>query len=266
MDVAQERIQSMGSNGVLRLDELWLEELPPLPSRVKTLVCSRNQLTHLPALPEGLESLYCYSNTLTSLPPLPASLKILDCGENELTSLPTLPHGLKDLNCYKNHLTKLPQLPHGLRSLLCYENELKQLPRLPTTLQQIECNTNPFKQPLKGIVEKFSAEMRRGINPKAQRILVKRFIYTVNLKEDLIAKKYSEPKVNKMIEELYPEGMTWGGPNTYEKNYEKMGEVWTEGVGEAYGPWKKGGKLTRKHKKDTRKRNSSKTKTKKQRD
>ena len=26
MDVAQERIQSMGSNGVLRLDELWLED------------------------------------------------------------------------------------------------------------------------------------------------------------------------------------------------------------------------------------------------
>ena len=35
--------------------------------------------------------------------------------------------------------------------------------------------------------------------------------------------------------------MTWGGPNTYGENYEKMGEVWTEGVGQAYGPWKKGG-------------------------
>jgi hypothetical protein len=241
METVLERIQTMGSNGVLRIDGLWLEELPPLPATVKSLVCSRNQLTRLPALPEGLESLYCYSNTLTSLPPLPASLKILDCGQNELTSLPTLPLGIKELSCYQNHLTKLPQLPHGVRILKCYENELVRLPRLPTTLQQIECDMNPFKQPLKGIVEKFSAEIRRGINPKAQRILVKRFIFTVNLKEDLIAKKYNEPKVNKMVQELYPEGMTWGGPNTYGKNYEKMGEVWTEGVGQAYGPWKKGG-------------------------
>ena len=71
------------------------------------------------------------------------------------------------------------------------------------------------------------------------------------LEENLVAKKYSPEKVEKMIEKLYPEGMA-SGPNNWEGNYIRMGEVWTEGVGT-----KKGGK------RKTQRRKSKKRKTQK---
>ena len=59
-----------------------------LPTSLKFLYCSNNQLTSLPDLPSHLQELICYNNQLTSLPDLPNSLRKLYCSENQLTSLP----------------------------------------------------------------------------------------------------------------------------------------------------------------------------------
>ena len=80
-----------------------LYTLPPLPSKLKVLNCSGNELEYLPVLPSTLVELNCRSNQLVELPPtLPPNLVILNCRNNKLTRLPTLPQSLKILNCEFN--------------------------------------------------------------------------------------------------------------------------------------------------------------------
>ena len=113
---------SRRNNGILKITDIKIHSLPPLPENLIELNCAENQLTSLPPLPENLITLNCYINELTSLPPLPKSLITLNCYVNQLTSLPPLPAGLEEFHCGENQLTSLPQLPDDVREFSCYRS------------------------------------------------------------------------------------------------------------------------------------------------
>lgn len=96
----------------LDLSYMDLDVLPKIPSDVKVLQCSGNNLTQLPELPRGLTHLYCSHNQLTSLPdPLPEGLLALYCCGNQLTYLPDkLPPNLLIFICENNHF---PEREYG---------------------------------------------------------------------------------------------------------------------------------------------------------
>jgi len=127
----------------LDISDLNIHSLPPLPDRIKDLICINNKLTSLPELPDTLEHLVCHTNQLTSLPQLPDGLEKLYCEQNQLTSLPTLPEGLRELGCGGNQITSLLPLPEGLKRLNCYKNQLTSLPSLPKGLEKLSCHHNP---------------------------------------------------------------------------------------------------------------------------
>lgn len=108
---------------------------------LKTLKCSFNSLIILPSLPSSLKQLDCSANNITSLN-LPSTLELLNCSVNPIDSLPVLPVTLTDLICNGNGLTTLPQLPTGLESLGCSNNQLTGLPALPATLIGVNCDIN----------------------------------------------------------------------------------------------------------------------------
>lgn len=112
-----------------------LEKLPELPSTLIKLECSANLLQHLPALPPRLKELHCWADSLKELPQLPPTLKVIVCGANALTKLPELPPTLVELNCAYNYSIKvLPTLPKTLKTLLCDYNT-KLLQPLPPKLK-----------------------------------------------------------------------------------------------------------------------------------
>ena len=116
-----------------------------LPTSLKFLYCSNNQLTSLPDLPSHLQELICSYNQLTSLPDLPNSLQILVCSGNQLISLPDLPNSLKKLSFNNNKLTSFAniQLPNSLEILDCSHNKLTSLPdHLPDSLKTLDCSHN----------------------------------------------------------------------------------------------------------------------------
>jgi Leucine-rich repeat (LRR) protein len=248
MDTVLQRIQEMGPDGFLLVDRLWLDELPPLPPTLKTLVCSRNQLTSLPQLPTGLKSLTCWANELTSLPPLPPALKILDCCKNQLTSLPALPKNLESLTCYENNLTRLPALPPKLKWLQCHDNQLRRLPRLPESLEEISCDKNPFEKPLKQIVDIYSMEVRRPVymmDPVKKRKLVQQFIKDANqyldrkenLKRELIEVRYHPNRIQRHMDRNQINMEGYMSEENWEKYFVTRGEVTTQGVGTSNVNW-----------------------------
>jgi hypothetical protein len=248
MDIVLQRIQAMGPDGFLWIDALWLDELPPLPPTLKSLVCSRNQLTQLPQLPTGLESLTCWANRLTSLPPLPSTLRSLDCCKNQLTSLPSLPENLLTLTCYENNLTHLPALPNGLAFLECHDNQLRTLPRLPETLLEVSCGKNPFEKPLKQIVNTYTAELRKSIyiSDRAKKDeLTTQFVKDVNayldrkenLKRELIEARYHPNRIQRHMNRNQVNKEGYMSEENWEKYFTRRGEVWTEGVGSSNVNW-----------------------------
>lgn len=118
---------------------------PPLPSGLKTLLCSQsgvNAPQHLPALPNGLKYLYCTMFQIDSLPQhLPDSLVSLSCGMNSIPALPSLPNKLENLECNWSIFTNLPPLPSSLKTLYCNASRsLTSLPSLPNGLKELSCN------------------------------------------------------------------------------------------------------------------------------
>ncbi|KAI9139294.1 hypothetical protein BKA69DRAFT_1126641 [Paraphysoderma sedebokerense] len=146
--------------------------VPPtigLPSGLKYLDCSFNQIESIDNLPSSLEALICNFNRLKSLPILPKSLKMLSCSDNPLKGyfsssnsqlLPPflkalivikscrkgfaqpLPSGLLYLICGHNNLTSLPLLPPALEVLDCSKNKMQSLPPSPTSLKILRCSEN----------------------------------------------------------------------------------------------------------------------------
>ena len=111
-----------------------LNSLPPLPSSISYLGCSRDSLTSLPPLPSSLIQLDCSQNLLTIMPSLPAGVTGISCEFNLFTSLPALPASLSYLNCSGNiNLSSLPTLPPYVWILYCYgDSNLRCLPPLTT--------------------------------------------------------------------------------------------------------------------------------------
>jgi hypothetical protein len=93
-----------------------LIHLDNLPSRLRKLICSYNNITSLDNLPENLEYLDCTRCELTELSNLPIGLKELVCGNELLTNLDFLPESVNyltinkaNLNLFKLELENLPQ-------------------------------------------------------------------------------------------------------------------------------------------------------------
>ena len=155
--------------------------LPPLPSTLKYLDCSQNELSTLTNLPAGLRYLNCSSQdagdhfTMTQLPALPPNLEYLNCGANGLTSIISLPATLKYFSCagcrhYCNlpmsgcgpfgsngallsfGLSSLPELPAGLTYLNIAYNAFTEIPApLPQTLQYLYAGYNVYGNSPTGI-------------------------------------------------------------------------------------------------------------------
>ena len=121
------------------------EELTMLPNYndIKYINCRNKKMTFLPILPTSLKQITCSSNNLSDLPHiLPTNLTHLDCSHNKISSFGTLPTGLIVLNCSHNQLTLLPNLPNSLTDLRCSYNQLTQLPPLPKSLTYLTCFNN----------------------------------------------------------------------------------------------------------------------------
>jgi hypothetical protein len=87
-----------------------LVELPNLPSRLQSLICSNNRLSELPALPDTLTHIDCSWNMLTTLPRLSPSLRELICNDNYLKRLPVYNANLSYINCANNILRTIEPL------------------------------------------------------------------------------------------------------------------------------------------------------------
>jgi hypothetical protein len=224
---------------------------------------------------------------LTELPSLPPNLLVLYCARNKLTRLPDLPSGLQKLSCSYNQLTTLPKLPNGLMELYCNGNKLTRLPILPKSLWTIILRNNNFTGRLKKLVDTFEKDKEEIVrkefalnsisdwraieNLRAQLpIITQNFIDEANkvhVYNEVLGKiklaaapyKYHPRHIaaamarNKLNMNAPMTDETW---NKYYSE-EKGSEQWTEGVGQAYGPWQEGGK--------TRRRKAKKRKTQKRR-
>jgi Leucine-rich repeat (LRR) protein len=246
MEEAVRRIQQMNPHtGELDLDELNLVELPPLPEGVRQLYCSANQLARLPPLPSTLIHLSCNNNKLVTLPPLPSTLRRLGCASNKLITLPPLPETLTHLICYNNRLTSLPELPKNLQLLNCMGNKLVTLPRLPESLTQLIYTKNPFKEPLKTFLREYEKEYRNTDSPEARLRLMENLLHKIrnyqmltNKKlEAAIKYKYHPNRIQRHMDRNQVNKEGYMSEENWEKYFTRRGEVWTEGVGQAYGPW-----------------------------
>jgi len=116
-------------------------------TKLQSLYCCSNKLTHISSLPNSLEYLYCFQNRIRILPKLPKNLEYLSCNSNRLRVLPELPDKLNGLYCNHNYLQYLPEiLPRSLKSLYCKNNHISLLPDLPPFLRTLICNKNPLKE------------------------------------------------------------------------------------------------------------------------
>jgi len=123
---------------------LNLTTLLPLPSNIKILNVSQNNLNKLPALPPGLKQLYCNNNKLTQLPDLPDTLEEIHCCDNQLECLPKLPKNLRTLWCKHNKIKRLQTLPDKLECIVCPDNKITIIPNLPDSLKMLSCDLNPI--------------------------------------------------------------------------------------------------------------------------
>jgi hypothetical protein len=141
MDIANQRITTWlalnNPDEFLYLDNLGLEELPPIPDTCRRLSCPGNKLTTLPKLPNCVD-LMCHDNLLTSIPPLP-NCEYLYCINNKIKVIGALPK-CRVLTCSYNKLTTLPELPECTK-IFCPFNEITQLPNLPKC-EYISCFVN----------------------------------------------------------------------------------------------------------------------------
>jgi Leucine-rich repeat (LRR) protein len=155
----------------VRLLNLPIMKLPPLPSTLKRFECCGASITDLSTevlpptletfryyrgknlmklpehLPAGLKTLVIQDRQLESLPPLPDTLEILGCQATQLKSLPaTLPPNLYGLDCSDTEISSLPPLPAGLTLLYCSNTKISSLPTLPDMLTTLYCSNTTISE------------------------------------------------------------------------------------------------------------------------
>ena len=121
-----------------------------------------------PKLPSNLRLLHCSNNNLTKFPEeLPNNLYDFVCSYNKLVYLPSLPKSLVVLNCFHNLLVELPELPDDLKVLTCDYNKLSVLPDFPKLFEDenLGCSRNAK---LKYIYNDFKIETINQTNLKTK--------------------------------------------------------------------------------------------------
>ena len=243
--------------GVLSINNMNLTSLPTLPSTLTWLSCSGNKLTSLPTLPSTLTELYCSDNQLTSLPTLPSTLTTLYCSNNKLTSLPTLPSSLTHLYCNNNPLRTLPKLPKSLLYFDFSNNRFiklfgaifnlhltrmsdwkKEFSKVNDELTKAEETRNNSE------IDELIKQRRRLINE--EKLIQLKFIEDVNkavAKEALLANivraRFSTEAIQKNLNRNQVNPNNTLSEEDWDKYYTRRGEVWTEGISTAPGPWPK---------------------------
>ena len=150
-----------------------MNKIKALPSLVRftkllTLRCESNLLTHLPELPPNLENIYCKNNKIQSLPVMPSSILIFSAGNNSISSTQLeYPISIEKLDLQENKIigpiTFVNELPNlialqlsrnqitevtnlsNMKSIevLSFEsNDLRVVPKLPLTLRFLGLNNN----------------------------------------------------------------------------------------------------------------------------
>ena len=124
-----------------------IEQLPPLPASLETLICFQTPLSDISALTActALKHLDCRNGGITILPPLPASLETLKISGNLIKDLSPLTAciGLRSLDCSSTLVQDLSPLAvcAGLRSLDCCLTEVQDLAILAACagLRSLDC-------------------------------------------------------------------------------------------------------------------------------
>ena len=125
----------------------WMQQLPPLPASLETLICRYTPLSDISALAAcmALKHLDLRNNRITILPPLPASLETLQISGNLIKDLLPLTEciGLRTLECGDARVHDLSPLAAcaGLRSLDCNHTMVQDLRPLAACaeLRSLDC-------------------------------------------------------------------------------------------------------------------------------
>ncbi|MEP7263888.1 MAG: T9SS type A sorting domain-containing protein [Bacteroidota bacterium] len=161
-----EGIKYFDSLEVLKINFLYLDDLPDLPPQLKRLEAQANLFDNLPALPSTLQYMDVSYNDLNSLGPLPPQLEYLFAGSNHLQDLHQLPASLivlrvpgneiahvdsfppllQEISIWDNRLDSVCDFPSGLKTLNLSNNKLKRIPLLPDSLNTIYISYNNLSE------------------------------------------------------------------------------------------------------------------------
>lgn len=159
-------IRYFDSLEVLKINFLYLDDLPTLPPRLKRLDAQANLFNFLPPLPSTLQYMDVSYNDLNNLGPLPSQLQYLFAGSNHLHSLHQLPSSLivlrapgneidfvdsfpsqlQEITIWDNRLDSICELPQGLKTLNVSSNKLKRLPLLPDSINTLYISYNNLSE------------------------------------------------------------------------------------------------------------------------
>lgn len=126
-------------------DSTLIEDLTPLPSTLKTLYCSHNDIEVIPDHLTSLMFLDVSDTDVRSLPQL-SSYQFIDCSDTEISFLPYGMVNLVRLCCKNTNLCYLPPDMHSLRDLISDFDERLLPPReelaRQSTLDHNACAAN----------------------------------------------------------------------------------------------------------------------------
>jgi hypothetical protein len=102
-------------NGILDLQKF---------TKLKILICIKNNITEIINYPLTLTELYCNNNLIKSLDNLPCNLKKIDCSHNYIEILDNLPSNLEELICSSNYIYEVRNVPYSIKILNISNNKL----------------------------------------------------------------------------------------------------------------------------------------------
>jgi hypothetical protein len=184
----------------IRLNNIHITSLPPLPHSVKELVLNQLNILQTPitSLPDSLQTLiinYCHvSITLPFLPNL-KYLDIQDCPK--LQQIKRFSETLTKLVLTgQTECTYLPPLPNITHLILSFST-LQHLPYLPESLVDIDCYVKicpkrKKREPIKDYVVRWNANIDRIENELARKRCVER---CAAVKEALMARTWATERM-----------------------------------------------------------------------
>lgn len=125
-----------------------IDNLYKLPSTVTKLNLSCCEITNIDfsRLPSGLKKLYLSGNNIKNFDNLPNQLELLQISDNPVEQLDHLPLTLKKLDCDRTYVKSLDFLPSNLEQLFCNKCYfIKSLDNLPQSLKLLQCTYCPIE-------------------------------------------------------------------------------------------------------------------------